>query len=303
MKTILANGDSWTFGSEIAAEEFLVGPGEQGCGLFNRFKPGKACYDKENDYYRVPRTWASRLADRMNADAVIHAWPGRSNDTIYRSTIDWVCNEFDGDPRDLVVIIGWSGHERQNTYMEDLDGKVYEYTFWPSISDSSMYDTPMARQYFKFLVMHLWVQRETITRFIEHNFSLHNFLSVRGIEHYFFNSFYVPPRIGDYGVNGELNDPNKWTTLKVEEVLLSLRSQDVKGWSEPIHSHDDEVRRLFSMWNSIPDNIFIGKNSGETFKSYIESRMTHENAYIGMHPSPQAHDLWAQRLYDHIGAL
>jgi len=40
-KILLTNGDSWTFGSEIMAPEFLAGPGEKGYGMGLRFKKNR----------------------------------------------------------------------------------------------------------------------------------------------------------------------------------------------------------------------------------------------------------------------
>ena len=121
-RTIFANGDSWTFGSEIAAPEFLAEPGK-GVGMANRFTHEGADYLPSNDYYRIPRVWPSVLGGMLGDTEVINkAWPARSNDTIYRSTMEWLLTNYIAsgkDTSDLTVIVGWSSLERKNVVFED----------------------------------------------------------------------------------------------------------------------------------------------------------------------------------------
>ena len=89
-KILFTNGDSWTFGSEIMAPEFLVGQSEIGFGMANRYKKGYHDWQKCNDYYRIPRIWPTFLAKSLGYKNVNIAWPARSNDTIYNTTVDWL---------------------------------------------------------------------------------------------------------------------------------------------------------------------------------------------------------------------
>ena len=57
---LLTNGDSWTFGSEIIAPEFLDDIKRKG---------GNASYinvSPQNDYYRIPRTWSYTVSKNLN---------------------------------------------------------------------------------------------------------------------------------------------------------------------------------------------------------------------------------------------
>lgn len=291
---IFANGDSWTFGSEIASPELLASPGEKGYGLMERFKKGKSCHDPENDQFRIPRTWPARLADRLGTNFLNYAWPGRSNDSIVSTTINWVLNKWEGDPNDLIVVIGWSGFERRDVYFKDINDEMFAFTFWPSIPltpESNPYTIPEAREYYKLLVSSVWNEWEILSRFVDQNFALHNFLAGRGIEHYFFNSFYVPRVDNSF-------HPKTWTTINVREALLNLTCE-ISGRIEPNRTPQDEIDRLLSQWD-ILSNVYLDSETGETFKSFIDKNLPLDQRYTGMHPSPTAHDCWAQRLYDHI---
>ena len=72
IKTLLANGDSWAFGSEIMAPEFLADPNEKGEGMGNRYKPDRFCWAAYNDYYRIPRIWPTYLGKILDIPEVVN---------------------------------------------------------------------------------------------------------------------------------------------------------------------------------------------------------------------------------------
>lgn len=86
--TLITNGDSWTFGSEIA-----------GADNVNE-------YDSE---YRKSRIWPAYLGDALNIRTVVNiAVPARSNDSILESTISWLLENYINPCRDtsrLLVVL------------------------------------------------------------------------------------------------------------------------------------------------------------------------------------------------------
>lgn len=295
-KTLFVNGDSWTFGSEIIAPEFLVDPSKAYSADYKAIREG-ADYHPDNDYYRIPRIWPTHLGRLLQFDNVVNlSWPARSNDTIYKSTVHWLMENYilpQKDTSDLIVVIGWSSPERKNVVFEDLDGQLHEYTIWPAMAETKFYEHPMVKRYFEFHVMHLWTHKETITRFIEQNFALHQLCKQYNIRHYFFNSFYVP-REGAH-------DFSQWKDINLRDVISDLHSTHVRGWKDKLYSDDNEISRLINMWDMIPEQNFINKTTCASFKRYAEENVNSRVAWCGIHPSPESHEAWAHYLHSIIG--
>jgi len=293
-KILLTNGDSWTYGSEIACPEILVIPGEQGYGMANRYKKGMFDTFPINDYYRIPRIWPTHLSKLLDMKDVNISWPARCNDNICDATIGWVLKFLNdgGDPKDLLVVIGWSSPERKRILVEDLNDDVYMYTFWPFMStEDQYYDMHAAKQYFKFYVQHLWFEREFLARYVEQNFTLHTFLSSRGIKHKFFNAFYL-----------YAHDPIpvfEWKDVDLAEIISSWKTpkKKLKGYYEQTWQSDDMADCTLNQWNSIPEDVFLWKNTLRSFKSYIDTSIpNHSDRMINMHPAPDGHEVWAKYL-------
>lgn len=292
-KFLLTNGDSWTFGSEIAAPELLAGPGEKGYGMANRFKKGKHDADAENNHYRVPRIWPTMLAHKMGINHKNIAWPARSNDTITATTINWILENYikpGKDTSDLIVIIGWSSPERKDVLIEDMDDKVHWYTMWPAMDTDQFYVGDVMKRYFKFYVQHLWLEREYIARYIEQNFTLHTFLESHGIEHYFFNSFYMP---------GFSPLPiHKWIDIDLAEVITEWKNAKYDGWHDPFWTSKEQIEAVLNQWEQVPPEVFLDKKTHRSFKSYIDDHVSDELRMINMHPAPDGHSAWATHLYE-----
>ena len=88
IKTLYANGDSWTFGQELK--------------------------DDIADHldYKFYNTWPWHVAQELNIPQVVNeGLGGGSNDRIFRKTIDFVRN-YTGNPKELLVIVAWTTYER-----------------------------------------------------------------------------------------------------------------------------------------------------------------------------------------------
>lgn len=294
--TLLTNGDSWTFGSEIACPEILVSPGEKGYGMANRYKKDMHDTFPVNDYYRIPKIWPTQLANQLKLKCENISWPARSNDTIYTSTIGWVLDYFSkgGKSEELYVVIGWSSPERKNVLVEDFDNSLYQFTFWPfQADDDSYYMVESAKKYFKFYVQHLMIEREFLTRYVEQNYMLHTFLQSHGIRHKFFNAFYLWNHDPIPVFNSQ--DVDLKNVIKEWDKVLP------KGWHEVTWQPHQEIKRVLHMWENIPSSVFLDKDTLRSFKSYIDVAIEKSNRMINMHPSPDSHKAWADRLVSIIG--
>lgn len=292
-KILLTNGDSWTYGSEIACPEILTEPGK-GVGMLNRYKPGMFDTLQINDYYRIPRIWPTHLAKLLDLKDVNISWPARCNDVIVESTIGWVLKYLNngGKPEDLLVVIGWSSPERKKILIEDLDDTAYTFTFWPFMSeDDKYYEIKAAKDYFRFYVQHLWFEREFLSRYAEHNFTLHTFLKSHGIRHKFFNAFYL------YG-----HDPVPvfaWKDVNLRRVFEEWRNprKILKGHYEGTWQTPQMTEHVINMWDAVPENVFLWKKTMRSFKSYIDEAVPDINErMINMHPAPGGHEAWAKYL-------
>jgi len=295
MKTLLTNGDSWAFGSEIAGPHMLVPAGEKGEGMTQNFKAGMLDCQPHNDYYRVPRIWSTHLANKLGYKSVNISWPARSNDTIFNSTMGWVMKYLSegGDPAELVVVVGWSSLERKNILIEGFDDKLHQYTIWPAMIQDEYYKLDVMKRFSKFYIQHLWNEREAITRFVEQNFQLHTYLKSNAIQHVFFNSFYVPNM-----PKGKLSPLNDWRPCDLSLVINNWHAEPFDGWLDGAWNNRQDINRIRAQWKSIPDDVFLDKLDFRSFKSFIDENVPKPIRMINMHPSPESHEAWANHLYE-----
>jgi hypothetical protein len=192
-KILLTNGDSWTFGSEIVAPEFFTKPmNSQGQYIL---KPGFCEVHSENDYFRVPRIWPTFLGNLLNTEIINLAYPGRSNDLIYDTTISWLIENYiklNKSTSELVVVVGWSSPERTSIIYNDYcHNTVAMDTIWPMFLDApKQYVSRTMKEIFKFYVSNLWVEQEYIKRYVEQTYNLYLFCNKHNIDLFMFNSFY-----------------------------------------------------------------------------------------------------------------
>jgi hypothetical protein len=290
IRTLVTNGDSWTYGSEIMAPEFLAGPGKKGYGMGNRYKKGRFDTDQENDYYRIPRIWPTILAEKIGCENVNLGWPARSNDGIYESTISWLLKNYviPGRPtNDLLVMIGWSSPERKNVIIDE-NGYTYMQTIWPAMRETSYYVSSAAKSYFKMHVRHLWTEAEYISRFIEQNHNLKLFCDHHKINYHCFNAFYETPSA----------NPSMWKSVNIKDTIESWDISKFGGWTDPLNNWENKIDILKLQWDMIKER-FILKDQG-SFKSYIDQYVDKNDRMINWHPSPISHGAWAEYLHQHL---
>lgn len=284
-KILLTNGDSWTFGSEIMAPEFLVSPGEKGYGMANRYKKGHNDIDTENDYYRIPRIWPYSLSKLLERELINLSWPARSNDSIYDSTISWILDNYISknlSTNDLMIVIGWSSPERKNVIFSD-ERQTYIQTIWPAMTDNSFYHSDIVRDYFYMHVNHLWTEYEYISRFIDQNFNLYNFCKLHNIKLYTFTAFYQTPN----------TDPTRWDEINISTIINNWDHTKLSGWVDPAFNWKTQIESLKFKWNSISNRNYILKDQ-QSFKGYIDDHVPVQDRMINWHPSPNSHKRWSE---------
>jgi len=136
IKTLYANGDSWTFGQELK--------------------------DDIADHldYKFYNTWPWHVAQELKIPQLVNeAQGGGSNDRIFRKTIDYIRN-YKGKPEELLVIVAWTTYERfelpvavkreHNNGYTNWESLDIEYTSMlmnskPNVTDKLMLDYHMNR--------------------------------------------------------------------------------------------------------------------------------------------------------------
>lgn len=294
---LLANGDSWTFGTEIAAPEFLVAPGETGYGLGKRFKKDCHCHMPYNDYYRIPRIWPSYLGNLLGISEVVNiARPGRSNDTIYDTTIGWILENYiskNKSTEDLLVVIGWSSPERKNIIINEMvDRKETTtwFTIWPLMTETTYYHSPLVKEFFKFYVLHQWAEQEYLKRYVEQNIQLQNFCELYKIDYYVFNAFYAQPALS----------PHQWTDISVIDQINKWTNLHA-GQGDLVYNWEFIKKTLRHQWNMVSKRAFVNKDHPHgSFRSYIFDNVDVSVRMCNWHPSPESHEAWANYLFKYI---
>lgn len=295
-KVLLANGDSWTFGSEIMAPEFCVPIGENGTGMCGKYKPGFDDWREYNDYYRIPRTWPSYLASYMNMEAINISFPARSNDTIYEDTVNWLLENYitkDKDTSELLVVLGWSSPERKNVMLSDpSNDHIHRFTIWPSMVESKFYHSDVAQRHVKHYVKYQWIEQEYLKRYIEQNYQFQNFCKVHKIDYYVFNAFYAQT---------ELGGPDAWPELDIKNAIHCWDNL-IDTWADGGYHWNSIRQGLCNQWDQIDATRYVNKDVPESgsFRGYIHKNVSENIRMNNWHPSPDSHDAWAQFLYNWI---
>lgn len=107
---LYVNGDSNSAGSETLTDF-------NSCGEDPRYETFRNKAHPEN----VQGSYAYFLSQKLNAELLLAAQSGRSNDAIIRTTHDFINNISVTD--ELVILIGWTSWSREEWF---IDGKYYQ---------------------------------------------------------------------------------------------------------------------------------------------------------------------------------
>jgi hypothetical protein len=284
-KTIICDGDSWVFGSEIVDPQLVEkNPGKHVTGY--DFLP-------HNDLYRHNKIFPYYLAEMMdNANVINLAYPADDNGNILRRTIDYITQNYLSQNKstdNILLIVGWSSPERNNFWFRDSESNLsMNWRLWPQVQH---FDHPAQEEMWGLYVSYLWNIEEYMPRYIHNVMMLQNFCTVHNIDWLCFNSFYQTPgkNITDW------NDLNIITEL---DKLDSMGYQCQELFRTPFE-RDNIIYNYKSQWELIDSDRFYKKDQPDsTFRSFIEKNVA--EPFNNWHPSPQGHNAWAKELYDYI---
>lgn len=283
IKTILTCGDSYTFGSEIIDPSLSTSKpqpykGEQMINGLSDFSP-------ENDGYRISKIWPTYLGELSKKEVINIAKPAISNQWIYHSTISWILKNYIQENKpteDLIVIIGWTSTVRKEFFFTG-ENAPYEKTL--NVNGDFKLESKEMQEFFKYYVLTTDFDTQGVYDLIDYNFNLLNFCQSNNIKCYFFNA--LPEEHYNYQIERFHKDLN---VLKHIESFKRITT----CWGRDMYSES------LIKWRSIPSSCFIQKdNTLNSFSNYIKSLPLEERLH-GIHPSPQAHKIWAEVLYDFI---
>lgn len=281
-KTILTCGDSFTFGSEIINPTLSAGKPEP----YRREEmiDKLADFSPENDEYRISRIWPTYLGELSKSEVINIAKPAVGNQWIYHSTIGWILKNYIQEKKstdDLVVIVGWTSILRKEFFFNN--GNVCEKTL-DSNGDFKL-EGKSLQEFFKSYVLNVDYDTQGIYDLIDYNFNLLNFCSSHNIKYYCFNA--LPDEHHAYQLERYHKDLNVQKYIENFKYITTC-------WNRDMYTES------FLKWKSIPSSCFLQKDRIlNSFSNYIKVLPLEERLH-GVHPSPQAHKIWANVLYDFI---
>jgi hypothetical protein len=282
-KTILTCGDSFTFGSEIINPTLSTGKPEP--YKLEQMINGLMDYSPENDEYRSCRTWPAYLGELSSRNVINIAKPAISNLWIYHSTMSWILKNYierNKPTDDLIVIVGWTSVLRKEFFFNGQSA-TSEKTL--NVNGDFKLESKDIQEFFKYYALTTDFDTQGSYDLVNCSFNLYNFCQSRNIKCYFFNA--LPDEHHAYQLVRFYKD------LNVSRYIDNFRHVTT-CWSRDMYSES------LIKWSSIPTSSFLQKDRTlNSFSNYIRVLPLEERLH-GVHPSPQAHKIWADVMYDFI---
>ena len=283
-KVLLTCGDSFTFGSEIIDPKLAKTLPEP-----NKFQEMKdsnmSDYSPENDEYRVSKIWPTYLGKMANLEVFNISKPAISNRWIYNTTISWILENYINKGKstdELMVIIGWTSTIRKEFFF-NVNNQIVEKTLNPNGGFNQ--DMKEMLEFFKWYVLTTQTDYEGVYDFINLNFDLTTFCQKFGINMYCFNS--LPEEHHVYQIERYFKD------LNVPKYIDTFKHVET-SWGR------DLFKECELKWNYVLPSSYYQKDKPiNSFSNYIR-QLPLEKRLHGVHPSPTAHKLWAELLYEWI---
>ena len=281
-KTIIFDGDSWVFGSEIVDPILIDKYGTE-------VHSGTYSHKEENDNYRIPKIFPTLLGEKFDSNVINLSWPADDNGTILNRTITYITTNYiaKGLPTDdLLVIVGWSSPERNFFWYKD-EKWSYRFRLWPN---HQLSENDEQKKFAELYISYFWNEEEYLPRYVMNVIQLQNFCTVNNIKWLCFNSFYQVPD----------KNPVDWNDLNTRKELSKLDLKYLPYFSSITNNRLNYGIEYNSLWNLVDDIRFYKKNEqNNTFKSVMEMTLG-DKAYNGWHPSLESHKMWSDELYDYI---
>lgn len=281
-KTIIVDGDSWVFGSEILNPEIKK-------TLKKNEHPGVCDWKVENDNYRINKIFSTHLGKLFNSNIINLSWPADDNGTILNRIITYVTTNYISkkiSTDNLFLIVGWSSPERTFFWYKE-DELSHKFRLWPQDSNVS---NKGESELWKIYVEYFWNKEEYLPRYVMNVLQFQNFCEVNNIKWLCFNSFYQTPN----------QDLNAWVDLEIKNELNNLNIGSSIYQDSQVNGRSNFSYEYNSIWEIIDKTKFYKKNEiNNTFKSFIEKNNS-EDVFNGWHPSPKSHEIWANELHRYI---
>lgn len=282
-KTILTCGDSFTFGSEIIDPTLSAGKPEP-----YKLEPmtnGLVDFSPENDAYRISRIWPTYLGQLSEKEVINIAKPAIGNQWIYHTTIGWILKNYihqNKPTEDLIVIIGWTSVLRKEFFFIG-EHNTYENTL--NVNGDFKLQSKDMQEFFKYYALTTDFDTQGVYDLINYNFNLLNFCNSHNIKYYCFNA--LPDEHHTYQLERYHKDLNVQKYIENFKYITTCWNRDM--YTESLLK-----------WKSIPLSCFLQKDRTlNSFSNYIKA-LPLEQRLHGVHPSPQAHKIWAEVMYDFI---
>ena len=172
IKTIYANGCSWTVGHGLHEDPALKG----------------ILKSQVSEY-----SWPKTLSTLMGCDHINNAEGAGSNERILRTTIDFVMNYPKDKYDELLIVIGWSTIERREAYLEHegISGWFRFNATQPFSSHHALFSRGLRKEIDAHQKNHVALMHNgyaDLTAYFQQVYLLKNLLENLGIKFIFFNS-------------------------------------------------------------------------------------------------------------------
>lgn len=278
---LITNGDSWTYGCEIVDPSLLE-------KYPDTTHLTQIDYLPENDDYRLPRIWPTKLAELLKCNVINLAEPGDDNTSILSRTQEYVLHLLSQGvkPEQLFVVIGWTSPERRDFwYKSDDNTQSYKFKLNPHMTSHT--EKPLA-ELTKSYIMNFWNPEEYIVRYVTTILNFQTFCQAHKIKFLSFNAFYRQPQA----------NIEQWKDINIEEQLNSLNVGTI--------SISDNDTRLYhridysNMWNTVDNTRYYNKDMvNNSFKTYVDTKLG-PDGYTGWHPNEIGHEIWAKELARYV---
>lgn len=263
MRKLIVIGDSWTYGSEIRDPNF-----------------GKEIndWDQQNDEYRLPKIWPTKLSKMLGFDECINlSYPAASNDRSVRVLINWLTQVYFSKSKstdEVFVIVGLTSPERKDFYYKDEEKSSDNFwmTLWPMWTHKYLQEP--INKFSEMYIKYFWNKEEYANRYVNQLFQLQTLFERHNIKFLMFQAFYQSTEIG------------------------------FKHWKDDPYIRDYNATVDQLIWDMIDPVKFVNKdNKIHSFHNYIIDRDETEDktvSLLDMHPSETGHTWWAEYLYNYI---
>jgi hypothetical protein len=281
--TIIASGDSWTYGGEIVKPEIKQ-------KYPDSLHPGEYDFIEENDGYRTSNVYLAHLGNLYNADIINLSYSGLDNSIIFKNIITYVVSNYitkNISTSDLLLVVGLTTPERKAFWYKD--DKISEpYIVRPHWWGFN--ETDGRKSIHENYISYLNNPEEFYPRYIIDIFNFQNFCKTYNIKWIMFNAFFE----SYYG------SPTDWVDVNIIEELKNIDQWGVQFNRTPIINREIYKYNYIDLWNMVDNKRFYKKNEKNfTFKSFI-SQSNLKKPFNNWHPSEEAHEAWGKELYAYI---